>query len=108
MGVGVLLGALASCHYGSNYSLPTIDVPNAIAIADVDADGTPDLLLATTADQGNAHNPGFADVILGNQGSPGTFHTGVTYPTTGSGGRDRGPERRRRAGCRGRDLRRQW
>ena len=81
---GVLLGALASCHYGSNYSLPTIDVPNAIAIADVDADGTPDLLLATTADQGNAHNPGFANVILGNHGSPGTFHTGVTYPTTGN------------------------
>jgi hypothetical protein len=83
-GVGVLLGALASCHYGSNYSLPTFDVPNAIAIADVDGDGTPDLLLATTADQGNAHNPGFANVILGNHGSPGTFHTGVTYPTTGN------------------------
>ena len=83
-GVGVLLGALASCHYGSNYSLPTIDVPNAIAIADVDGDGTPDLLVATTADQGNPHNPGFANVILGNHGSPGTFHTGVHYPTTGN------------------------
>src|SRR4029077_9630461 len=32
LGPGVLLGALASCHYGSNYRLPTIDVPNAIAI----------------------------------------------------------------------------
>jgi hypothetical protein len=83
-GTGVLLGALASCHYGSNYSLPTIDVPNAIAIADVDGDGTPDLLVATTADQGNPHNPGFANVILGNHGSPGTFHTGVQYPTTGN------------------------
>jgi FG-GAP-like repeat len=83
-GVGVLLGALGSCRYGSNYSPPTIDVPNAIAIADVDADGTPDLLLAATADQGNAHNPGFANVILGNHGSAGTFHTGVTYPTTGN------------------------
>jgi hypothetical protein len=81
-GTGVLLGALASCHYGSHYSLPTIDVPNAIAIADVDGDGTPDLLVATTADQGNPHNPGFANVILGNHGSPGTFHTGVQYPTT--------------------------
>jgi FG-GAP-like repeat len=84
VGLGVLLGALASCHYGSNYSLPTIDVPNAIAIADVDGDGTPDLLVATTADQGNPHNPGFANVILGNHGSPGTFHIGVQYPTTGS------------------------
>jgi len=84
VGLGVLLGALASCHYGSNYSLPTIDVPNAIAIADVDGDGTPDLLVATTADQGNPHNPGFANVILGNLGSPGMFHTGVRYPTTGN------------------------
>jgi len=83
-GVAALLGTLASCHYGSNYSLPTIDVPNAIAIADVDGDGAPDLLVATTADQGNPHNPGFANVILGNHGSPGTFHTGVTYPTTGN------------------------
>jgi len=83
-GAGVLLGALTSCNYGSNYRLQTVDVPNAIAIADVDGDGTPDLLLATTADQGNANNPGFADVILGNHASPGTFHTGVTYPTTGS------------------------
>jgi hypothetical protein len=83
-GAGVLLGALAGCHYGSHYSLPTIDVPNSIAIADVDGDGTPDLLVATTADQGNAHNPGFANVILAYHGSPGTFHIGVTYPTTGN------------------------
>jgi FG-GAP-like repeat/FG-GAP repeat len=83
-GVTALLGTLASCHYGSNYSLPTIDVPNSIAIADVNGDGTPDLLVATTADQGNVHNPGFANVILGNHGSAGTFQTGVRYPTTGN------------------------
>ena len=84
VGLGVLLGALASCHYGSHYSLPTIDVPNAIAIADVDGDGTLDLLVATTADQGNPHNPGFANVILGNHSAPGTFHTGMHDPTTGN------------------------
>ena len=84
MATGVLLGALVSCRYGSNYSLQTIDVPNSIAIADVDGDGTPDLLVATTADQGNAQNPGFANVILGNHSSPGTFHTGVHYATTGN------------------------
>jgi FG-GAP-like repeat/FG-GAP repeat len=83
-GLTALLGTLASCHYGSNYRLPTIDVPNAIAIADVNGDGVPDLLVATTADQGNPDNPGFANIILGNHGSPGTFHTGVTYPTTGN------------------------
>jgi VCBS repeat protein/FG-GAP repeat protein len=84
MGMGLLLGALASCHYSSDYTFPTINVPNSIAIADVDGDGTPDLLVATTADQGNLNNPGFANVILGNQGSRGTFQTGVRYPTTGS------------------------
>jgi len=83
-GTGLLLGALASCHYGSDYSFPTINVPNSIAIADVDGDGTPDLLVATTADQGNVQNPGFANVILGNHSSPGTFHTGVHYATTGN------------------------
>jgi hypothetical protein len=83
-GMGLLLGALASCHYGSDYTYPTFYVPNSIAIADVDGDGTPDLLVATTADQGYAQNPGFANVILGNHSSPGTFHTGVHYPTTGN------------------------
>ena len=84
VGLGLLLGTLASCHYGSDYSFPTIHVPNSIAIADVDGDGTPDLLLATTADQGNVQDPGFANVILGNHSSPGTFHTGVQYATTGN------------------------
>jgi hypothetical protein len=83
-GMGLLLAALASCHYGSDYSFPTTNVPNSIAIADVDGDGTPDLLVATTADQGNVQNPGFANVILGNHSSPGTFHTGVHYATTGN------------------------
>ena len=84
VGLGVLLAALASCHYGSHYSQPTFDVPNSIAIADVNGDGTPDLLVATTVDQGNPHNPGFANVILGNHGSAGTFQTGMHYPTTGN------------------------
>ena len=82
--MGLLPGALASCHYGSDYSFPTINVPNSVAIADVDGDGIPDLLVATTADQRNVQNPGFANVILGNHSSPGTFHTGVHYPTTGN------------------------
>ena len=84
VGLGLLLGPLASCHYGSDYSFSTFNVPNSIAIADVDRDGTPDLLVATTADQGNVQSPGFANVILGNHSSPGTFHTGVQYATTGN------------------------
>ncbi|TLZ25334.1 MAG: VCBS repeat-containing protein, partial [Gammaproteobacteria bacterium] len=43
-GMGLLLGGLASCHYGSDYTFPTFNVPNSVAIADVDGDGIPDLL----------------------------------------------------------------
>jgi len=78
-----LLGALASCHWGAHYTVGTIFVPNSIAVADVNADGAPDLLVATTADEGSGNNPGFANVILNSAGSRGTFHTGVQYPTTG-------------------------
>src|SRR2546430_3987758 len=30
---GLLLGGLASCHYGSDYTFPTFNVPNSVAIA---------------------------------------------------------------------------
>ncbi len=82
--VATLLGAIASCGgYGSGYSFQPFDVPNSIAVADVNGDGVPDLLLATTLDQGNPTNPGFATVILGNTSSAGTFQKGVQYATTG-------------------------
>ena len=78
-----LLTTLAGCGFGGSSSLPTVDVPTSVAIADVSGDGVPDLLVATTADQGNASNPGFAAVILGNKSAPGTFQSGVHYGTTG-------------------------
>lgn len=81
----VLVTGLGSCGgYGSNSGFPTTNVPNSIAVADVNNDGVPDLLLAMTLDQGSANNPGVANVILGIQGAAGTFHTGVQYPTTGA------------------------
>ncbi len=61
----------------------TVYVPNSVAIADVNGDGVPDLVLATTADQGLASNPGFANVILNSKSSPGSFAAGVHYATTG-------------------------
>jgi predicted small lipoprotein YifL len=82
-GAAALLTTLAGCGFGGSPSLPTVDVPTSVAIADVNGDGVPDLLVATTADQGNASNPGFASVILGNSSAPGTFHSGVHYGTTG-------------------------
>jgi hypothetical protein len=81
-GATALLGTLVSCGYGSSYSFPTVNVPNSIAVADVNGDGVPDLLVATTSDQGNPTNPGFANVIVGN--GTGTFQKGVQYPTTGN------------------------
>ena len=83
-GVTALLGTLLSCGYGSGYSIQTVSVPNSIAVADVDGDGVPDLLVATTSDQGNPTNPGFANVILDNKTTAGTFQKGVPYPTTGT------------------------
>jgi FG-GAP-like repeat len=83
-GLALALGALSSCH-DDNEDLPAIiPVPNSIVIADVNGDGAPDLLVATTADEGAPQNPGYADIILNTPGSLGTFHTGVHYSTTGT------------------------
>jgi hypothetical protein len=74
---------LAGCSgSNSNYYVPPVNVPNSVAIADVNGDGVQDLLVATTNYQGYSDNPGFANVILNTPGSPGTFQTGVQYPTT--------------------------
>ncbi len=84
-GVAFALGTLGSCHDDSTPNLPPIiPTPNSIVVADVNGDGAPDLLVATTADQGYAQNPGYADVILNTPGSLGTFHAGVHYSTTGT------------------------
>jgi hypothetical protein len=89
-GGAVLLTGLASCGnddnyvvipgpgYGSGY------VPNSIAVADVNGDGTPDLLVATTIDKGAGNNPGVAAVYPGIPGSPGTYQPGASYPITGT------------------------
>jgi hypothetical protein len=90
-GAAALLLALDACggygnDYGCAYGCPgsPVNVPNSVAIADVNGDGVPDLLVATTADSGAFTNPGFANVILGNMASPGTFATGVKYSITGT------------------------
>jgi hypothetical protein len=89
----VLLAATGCGGYGDGYDCYgcgnpgppiTYNVPNSIAVADVNGDGVPDLVVATTLDQGLASNPGFANVILNSKTSPGTFDAGVQYTTTGS------------------------
>ena len=82
-GLALALGTLPGCHDDSNPNLPSIvPVPNSIVVAEIN--GVKDLLVATTADEGNALNPGYANVILNTLGSLGTFKTGVHYSTTGS------------------------
>jgi hypothetical protein len=79
------LGVLVSCNDDNfNSSPPTVNVPNSVAVADVNGDGVPDLLLAITADQGTPANPGFANVILNTPASPGTFQQGVQYAAAGT------------------------
>jgi FG-GAP-like repeat/FG-GAP repeat len=82
------MAALASCDDDNNrwyYVAPGPGyTPNSIAVADVNGDGVPDLLVATTVDQGLAQDPGVASVYLGATSSPGTYQQGTDYQTTGS------------------------
>jgi FG-GAP-like repeat len=84
IGTGVIAaaGLLASCGGDGNWYYAPVNIPNSVAIADVNGDGAADLLVATTLYQGYPDNPGFANVILNSATSPGTFATGVQYPTT--------------------------
>ena len=84
-GLALALGLLAGCYNDDNPNLPAIiPTPNSVVVADANGDGAPDLLVATTADEGAAQNPGYADVILNTPGSLGTFRTGVHYSITGT------------------------
>jgi len=89
--VAAACGTLGSCNddhsgqsYGSGSPNAVTNVPNSIAVADVNGDGVPDLLVATTADHGSPTNPGFANVIMNSAAQPGAFHGGVQYATTGN------------------------
>ena len=86
--LGAAFAVLGSCngedYNSSSSSGTTVNVPNSVAVADVNGDGVPDLLVATTADQGSAANPGFANVILNTAASPGTFQPGVQYAAAGT------------------------
>ena len=89
-----LLVCLAGCGHDNFYYNPggagtggggTFGyTPNSIAVADVNGDGVPDLLVATTVDQGLHNDPGFAGVYLGVTSDPGTYQTGAQYASTGT------------------------
>jgi hypothetical protein len=92
----VALLLVSGCGYGHHYGCygcqpvppQTFNTPDSIAIADVNGDGVPDLLVSTQSGNqgtvaGSSNVPGFANVILGSKASPGTFLAGVPYSTTG-------------------------
>ena len=94
MSATALLVCLSGCGHddyyyvapggGGSSSGTVAYTPNSIAIADVNGDGVPDLLVATTIDQTQNNNPGFAGVYLGVTTAPGTYQAGVQYSTTGT------------------------
>jgi hypothetical protein len=94
LGGAALLIGLASCgHDDDGFVVPSPVVPanyastrtpNSIAVADVNGDGTPDLLVATTLDLTTGTDPGVAAVYLGIPTAPGTYQPGVDYTATGT------------------------
>jgi FG-GAP-like repeat/FG-GAP repeat len=93
-GAAALLAGLTSCGGDDNgFVVPSPVVPtnygqartpNSIAVADVNGDGIPDLLVATTLDLTAGPDPGIAAVYLGIPSAPGTYQPGVDYTSTGT------------------------
>jgi hypothetical protein len=78
LGRVLIAAALLSCNDNSSVCcVGTITVLNSVAIAHVNGPVIPGLLVATTADQGQLLNPGFANVILNSKGCPGSFSRGA-------------------------------
>jgi FG-GAP-like repeat/FG-GAP repeat len=80
---GVLLGN-GDGTFRSAMSYHSSGTASSIAIADVNGDGKPDLVLGNFCQSGFCSNAGVtADVLLGN--GDGTFRTAVTYASVGFG-----------------------
>jgi hypothetical protein len=84
--VGVLLGNgngtfQKAVTYSSGDYYIRVDLSTSVAVADVNGDGHPDLLLTTQNAGANGNNPGEVALLLGN--GDGTFQGAVNYPSGG-------------------------
>ncbi len=68
------------CH-DDDYDYRAYDVPNSVAVIDMNGDGVSDIVFAATRIDGTYPNPGFAGVILQNSAALGTFQASVDTAT---------------------------
>lgn len=74
--VGILIVgafALTGCNDSNTLEVASYDVPNSVAIADLDGDGTADIVVAATRVIYGAPDPGFLSVLLQDDAIPGSF-----------------------------------
>lgn len=88
-GSGALLVVSTGCGGGDNSSsgnmFRAFPVPTSVTIADVNGDGAPDIVVATTVAVNNSNNSGYASVIIGHPGTQQvTYSSGVHYNITGT------------------------
>jgi hypothetical protein len=76
--------SLASCGGSSPGTI--LDIPNAVAVADINNDGQPDIVVASAQiDQtGQTNPPGFAAVVLNNPSKVGTFQPTMRFQSNGA------------------------
>ncbi len=71
---------LSGCNDSETISIPSYDVPNSVAIADVDGDGNADLVVALTQVLYGAPDPGLVSVLLRDDTVPGNFRIAEELP----------------------------
>jgi hypothetical protein len=77
--IGAMAIGLAACN-DDEPVFPVYDVPNSVAVIDMNGDSVPDVVFTATHIDGSYPNAGFAGVILQNATARGTFQSSLTTP----------------------------